>query len=67
MTKPRYGRELSGNLKGLQLKYKNDLVQPYTKKGERNIEFIKRFGEDFYKEKQPKVRNEEPPKKRELF
>lgn len=60
MSQMKYGRELPENLKGSQLKHKNDLVQPYTKKGEVNIEFIKRFGEDFYKKKElPKVHAEE--------
>ena len=59
MSQMRYGKELPENLKGLQLKYKHDLVQPFTKKGERNVEFIKRYGEDFYKKKEIKVHAEE--------
>jgi hypothetical protein len=35
----------------IQNRFKDDLVQPFTKDNRKNPEFIKRYGEDFYKNK----------------
>ena len=54
----------------IQNRFKDELTQPYKKNGVKNPEFIKRYGEDFYK---PKVKVhaeediEEPKRKRVIL
>ena len=35
----------------IQNRFKGELTQPYQQNGNKNPEFIKRYGEDFYKKK----------------
>lgn len=43
----------------IQNRFKDDLVQPFDKHNQKNPEFIKRYGTEFYKRKSIQ-KNEEP-------
>lgn len=61
MNNREYGNELPKITNEKQWKHRQDLVQPFTKDNKKNIEFIKRYGDNFYKDKpQPKIETPEP-------